>query len=48
MRIGRWRRWRWRGGEAGEKRRIGEEEEGGGIESAGRRLTWLRTWSNFS
>ena len=48
MRIGRWRRWRWRGGEAGEKRRIGEEEEGGGIESAGRRLTWLTTWSNFS
>ena len=44
MRIGRWR---WRGGEAGEKRRIGEEEEVGGIESAGRRLTWLATWSNF-
>ena len=29
MRMWRRRRWRWRGGEAGEKRRIGEEEEGG-------------------
>ena len=48
MIIGRWRRWRWRGGEAGEKWRIGEEEEGGGIESAGRRQTRLTTWSNFS
>ena len=28
------RRWSWRGGDAGEKGRIGEEEEGGGIESA--------------
>ena len=26
MRVGRWRRWRWRGGGAKEKRRIGEEE----------------------
>ena len=48
MRIGRWRRWRWMGGGAKEKRRIGEEEEGGGIEYVGRRLTWLTTWSNFS
>ena len=27
---------------------IGEEKDGGGIESAGRRLTWLTTRSNFS
>ena len=45
MRIGRWR---WKGGGgAREKRRIGEEKEGGGVESAGRRLIWLITWSNF-
>ena len=33
MRIGRWRRLTWREGEAGKEGRIGEEEEGGGIES---------------
>ena len=48
MRIERWRRWRWKGEVAGEKKRIGEEKEGGGIESAGRRLTWLTTMNNFS
>ena len=47
MIIGRWRRWRWRGGEAGQKRRIGEEKEVGGVDSVGRRLTWMTTWSNF-
>ena len=42
MRMRRRRRWRWREGVAGEKGRIGEEEEGvGGIESADGRLTWL-------
>ena len=44
MRIGRWRRCSWKGGEAGEKGRIGEYEEGGGIESTYGRLTWLTNW----
>ena len=49
MRMWRRRRWRWRGGEAEEKGRIGEEEEGGGgIESADGRLTWLTNLITFS
>ena len=48
MRMWRWRRWSWRGGEAGKKGRIGEEEEGGEIESADGRLTGLTNWSIFS